>query len=192
MRSRMKKSMAFAVAVALIATALPAGASAARLETQGGVLLSKGMSFTATSTNFTFNTSYGTLKCSKVVLRAEVTQNNGTTVEAVEAGHYGGGPSFAEACTSNGQKFPLQPAVHGLKLDGTPGNGTLGLAIDWKLGGFECHNENNAIAVSYTPGGSILRMVNGKVNGPPVCGPFTANADFSITETVSGNPLILK
>ncbi len=187
MKSMRRIALLVAALSALSAVALPVAASAARLETPAGSLVGAGLKFNMQSTNMTYTTSYGLLKCGSVGFNEEVIKNNGTIVEAVERSQ-----GSSANCSIGGHQFTQKAELKNLKLEG-PNAGTANLVLDVQLPGLSCHFEKVGAPVTYVSGGNVLRLTNVKMKGEPTaCEPWIVNAEFSLTDAANGSPLILK
>ena len=183
MRSIRKIAMFVLALSASLAVALPAVASAARLEQPVGTLMPVGSLITAKSQNFVFHTSWGNLTCNELVLQSKVIQNDGASVQGVW-----GGPGAAKSCFINGtQEMLVTPELTSLNLSG-PQRGTAGLEITMQLPKATCHLKSSSLAVTYSSGSSVL-SISGPMEVTPACGPMTIQGSYSLTDNETGKPV---
>ncbi len=187
MRSIKKIALLVAAAAAVVAVVAPA-ANATVLQNSKGETLPKGSKFSMTSNGaWTFETSWGKLNCKQVSLPSELNAPVGETLKAV-----GVGPGSASTCNFGSGNFTLEPELRGMSLT-SPLSGTMDLKMTAWYPGFinPCVYENTATPVTYTSGGSVLRIsgVYMKANG--ACGPFRVTGELTLKDSV-GNLLFLK
>jgi hypothetical protein len=192
MRSIRKMALLAGVFAAVMAVSLPAVASAARLEYSGGELVPVGTEFSATSTNFTFMTSYGILSCQKVTMPAELIKNGYKEGKAVVVEAESRGVGSAGICFFEGtQSFGLEPKLRGFRLEG-PGAGTMSLELNTVYpAGQKCHFERTDAPVTYSAGTNVLTLSSVKMKASPAaCGPFYVSGYLSLADSL-GKSLIL-
>jgi hypothetical protein len=132
--------------------------------------------FSMTSTNFTFNTSWGHLSCQEVTLPGKVSTNNKTLLEA-------NNPTLgsSKGCWIGTKTFTLEPELRGMHLEG-PGARTMNLKLSAKYYFGNCVYENTAAPVSYTSGTSVLNLTNVNMTAiPAACGPFVLSGSLTIS-----------
>src|SRR5882757_5466465 len=104
-------AMLIAALAAMTAVALPAGASAARLESSGKPV-QVGTHITMQGTSWNFKSVYwGAGQCERVEFPEEVIKNSGGTAEVIQRG-----PGTATNCFMNGRRLIETPELRKLKL----------------------------------------------------------------------------
>jgi hypothetical protein len=186
MKTMKKAALLVGAAVAIMAMALPAAASAARLENSSGNLLAKGSLFTVKNQGtVVYETTYGKISCAQIGLNEELVKNDGQVVSAIERS-----PGYSNACFVGGKAFNQELKFTGLKFEGT-GAGTVGLSFDIQYPWGKCHLQNEATPVKYVPGSSAFSVTKAAMNATPAaCAPFVVTGEFKLADS-GGNPLIL-
>lgn len=181
-----KKFSLLLAAVAVVALAVPAFASAAAITDGSGNLLANGTLITGTSTNATTVTSLGTLTCETVNVKGEITTNNGSTVE---------GNSSGESETSNCKLGKKTIAITDITLtrlhaEGSSKTGLISVTFVADLPELTCHFA--ATNLPFTYNSTTVTITNGDLEGTPeACEPGTLNGSFVITQTVGGGAVVL-
>ena len=180
----LKKFSLLMVAVAVLAVAVPAMASATELNTKstGGeatrVPLNTVVTGTGSEVTLTSST-LGTIKCKKLNLKGKVTTNNGTTVEASSAAE----TPVQETCL-NGTKAVNVTSVTLTKLfSNTTGTGTVSFTATVDVGPeLECTFTGTNVAGTWTSPSSTLTFTSatGVTSTPPACGTAKLDGVFSL------------
>jgi len=180
-----KKFSLLLAAVAVVALAVPAFASAAAVTDGSGNLLGKGTKISGTSTNATTLTSLGLLTCATVKVNGELTANSGGTVEGV-----GVGAGETSTCRLGKKEISITDiTLTSLKSTGTSHTGTIGVTFEADLPELHCHFKSPAAGLpfSYSAGGNTLTISEGNLEGTPeACEPGTLNGTFTISQTGGG------
>lgn len=174
------------VSIALVLLALPLSANASAITKSTGGLLAVGSVFTATSTNETVETPYGTLKCGQQILSYKLTANGGETFEGA-----GNGAGSAKECSLGG-KAVTKTDVTGLGLYGSPGHRWISFTyqVDYVFG--VCHYLGYQLPFTYSSGSNIIHVSGTLDVDPPICavgGGSNATADYALY--YNGAPLKL-
>lgn len=161
--------------------AVPASASASALTKSGGGLVSAGAQITAVGTGSTLEAEFGTVECGEEEVGAEVTVNNGSTVEAAGSG-------AGTECSLAG-KAVKKTDVTGWSMQAASGSGTLSITyvMDYWFG--QCHYEGTALPFTYTSGTNVIH-VSGSIHGTPIfpCALTSVEtATYALVDSV-GNP----
>lgn len=174
----LKKMMLLALSIgALIAFAVPAAASAARLTDANG-LVPVETTITATSTNAITHLAIGvTLECEHVEIHGIVTVN---ALGIVEVSMDEEGSDSATGCVVNagGTKTPTTVAAtfESLNAEGTgPGTASFSFVTP------ECTEATTGASNEVTWNGTDVISITAAVNG--TCGPGTLTGTFTVTDS---------
>jgi hypothetical protein len=178
-----KKLSLLLAAVAVLAFAVPAMASAHAVTSKAGTLAPKGTIITGTGSDVTLTSSVlGTITCTSLTLTGEITENNGTNVTG--KGTSNNPP--ATGCTNNGNPVTVTSvAISRLAAEGTETNASFVATIDIKKPSetLECTFTGTKVPFTYTVGGNSLVFKNaegGGILGTKGCGSATLTASFAI------------
>jgi len=176
-----KKFGLLVTAIAVIAFAVPALASASTGVTQGGSLLSPGTVLKGSSTNTTTTTTLGTLKCATVGVSAELKKNS--AAEGVEA--VGNGETSTSTCTLGSTPITIKNITLS-KLSSTAGESGTGkatLSFEAVLSAsLTCKYVGTEDTLTYTSEGSSIKFSNIPLTATPAaCGTAKLSGDFALT-----------
>lgn len=180
-----RKLATFLAAVAVLAFALPASASAntpTLFDHAGKVAV--GAKILMTSTNWTVQTALGLTKCSKVSITGTVTNNGGGTVRGIGQG------SSGSPCLVNGNPYSLTDLTVLEFHTAAAGSGTLALTFKKEVSGILCHFTSAGVPFTYTAGvtNDTIQITNGNLTGTPAgpCEPGILNATLTLETEESG------
>src|SRR5215203_884733 len=176
MRSLRKPALLLAL-VAVIALAVPAVASASRLE-YGGKLLPVGVNFNAVSHKVI--TSFG--QCSEWTVQEQITKNDGTTVEGICAA-----AGTTRECSGSYPFYTVEPRWNSFTST-TPGKGTVSMSYEM-VSVVHCRYSGAALPFTYILGSNEITFNNVKLDGG-LCGTQYFSGTFALT--IGGVPVILK
>jgi len=176
-----KKFGPLATAIAVLAFAVPALASASTGVKQGGSLLSPGTVLEGVSTNTTMTTTLGTLKCASVSVSAELSKNN--AAEGFEA--VGNGETSTSTCVLGSTSFTVKNIILN-KLTSGPsesGKGKVIFSFEMLLSSsLTCKYATTGASFTYPVEGSNLRLTNVPLTATPAaCGEAKLSGLFSQT-----------
>jgi len=183
-----KKLSLLLAAIAVVAFAVPAFASAAPAVTEGGALVEPGALIQGTNIGaVTTETSLGKLSCNTVTLTGELTNNSGSTVRGI-----GVGQGSASTCNVGGKSITITDITLGELHSATVGSGTINVTFVADLpNNVTCHFESPNMPFTYTSGGDVVKVVKGDLKGTPAaCEPGLLSGEFTI-ETDGGGALVL-
>jgi hypothetical protein len=182
-----KKLSLLLAAVAVLAFAVPAFASASTGLTENGKLIATGQLITFTNIGEVTITSekLGNEPCRNVMLEAELVTNTTSEVKATK-----GGTQSASTCTRSGAEvkvFGIE--LNELKTTGG-GTGTISLAfkIELNAGGTVCSYVGTNITFTYTPGSDVIRIASGALSVTPLACGKSASLDGEFTMTTRVEP----
>jgi hypothetical protein len=186
-----KKLTLLAAAVAVLALAVPAFASATVLTMPSETKVPTGTLIKGVSTDTVTTTPLGELTCESVEVQGTVTVNNGTTVEGT-----GNGTSKTANCFVEPEHEPLtveKISLTNLKSSVT-GQGTASFSFVAQLPGeLEC-KFSGTVPGTFVEGTGTLNLTgHGLVGSPTICGTekeVTFKGDFPLT-TGDGTGVIL-
>lgn len=171
-----KKFSLLIAAVAVLAMAIPALASATTV-TVGGSTAPTGAVLSGTSTNTVTTTeALGSLTCGTVGIAAKLTENSGGKVAAT-----GSGEGSTSTCKNGKKEITITDATL-LELHSTsPTSGTVKLAFKADLpGGILCEF-SGTVAATFTAGMSSLHISGSLAGG--ACGSSSITGDYALTST---------
>jgi len=189
-----KKLSLLLAAVAVVAFAVPAAASATSplLVDHTGTVL-KTAKILGTSTNAVTKTSLGNLTCEKVTVTGEITQNEKTTVKGV-----GVGAGTSSKCFLGGTKAIEITDITLVEIHTSTveeiekvkvGTGTINVTFKADLpNGVTCHFSSPNMPFSYNLGttNDSIKITEGNLLGTPAaCEPGLLSGDFTL-ETDDG------
>jgi hypothetical protein len=181
-----KKLSLLLAAVAVLAFAVPAFASASTGLTENGKLIATGQLITGTSIGQVTTTSekLGDITCQEVMVEAELVTNTTSEVKATK-----GGTQSATTCSRAGAKeevFGIE--LNELKTTGG-GTGTASAAFKVKLtGGTVCTFVGTSDVFTYSPGGDVIAISSQPLSVTPVACGKSASLDGSFTMTTRLEP----
>jgi hypothetical protein len=173
-------------AVATLAFALPAFASAATGITEAGALITtpRIITFTNIGTMTITSAKTGTIPCQNVMLEAELASNSGAGVVATE-----GGSQSITTCVRNGAGISVKNTRLSTVKTSGGGTGTVALSFDWELSKtLSCHFVGNADTFTYNPtetseGGDVITISGGPMEVTPAACGESARLDVELTLT---------
>jgi hypothetical protein len=175
-----KKFSLLMAAVAVLAFAIPAMASAGTVTSSAGVLAPVGTVITGTSSNTeTTNTKFGTLKCANVTVKGKLTENSGGKVAAKTEG-----VGSTKECKVGTKELTItDPTL--LSLSSTAaGSGTVGLTFEATVPAIgTCHFAGTAVPFTYTAGSDSIHVAGKLTATPAACGTGTGaeiHGDFTL------------
>jgi len=183
-----KRLTLVASVIAVVAFAAPAMASAnPQLTMPAGTTVPKGTLITGTSTNAVTKTSIGELKCEKVVLNGEVTENSGTSVTGV-----GIGEGTTTTCTDNGAKISIVDVtlsdLHSSESE--KGTATFSFKGELPVVG-TCTYTGTGAPFTYVTNSDIIKFTEATLTASPkACGTAHLSGEFTL-ETTGGGEVIL-
>jgi hypothetical protein len=179
-----RKATQFIAAIAVLAFAVPTGASAAQLTNGSGEALPVGSMITGRSNDFTVFTSIGTLECEEVVVHGEVTKNSGGSFEGVGKG---AGETFN--CSSEGEAITITDYTL-LFFRGTgPSNGSMGVTFEADLPVVGTCHYQGTVPAAYIAGTDVIHYFGTITASPAACG--IAEVEGLTTLERSGGGIIL-
>lgn len=183
-----KKFSLMLAAIAVIAFAIPAFASASEATLPEGTRAPVGTAITGTGNDIILQSNLlGTITCEKLNLNGKITKNDGTTIEGS-----GENSSPTQAGCKNGTKEVKVTSVNLESLKSSvSGSGTVSFSSVVDVGTLTCTFTGTNVAGSYTPGTDTLSFssATGVVGSPAACG--TAKLSGSFTLESGTTPLIL-
>jgi hypothetical protein len=187
-----KKLSLLMSAVAVLASAVPAAASAATGLTEGGKLIATNQIVTFTNIGEMTLTSekLGNEPCKSVMLEAELVVNTASEVRATK-----GGTDSATSCSRAGAEVKIFGIeLNEVKTNGG-GTGTISLAFKIELnpGGTVCSYVGTNMTFTYTPGSDAIRIASGPLSvTPAACGKSSSlDGEFTLTTRNTTMPLLL-
>lgn len=172
-----KKFSLLLAAIAVVAFAVPAFASAAPEVTVGGARAPLGTEINGTSNNTITKTSIGNLTCATVEISGEITANTGSTVAGVASGPASTATCFYKGTTPITIDDPTLLSLH----SGTAGSGTVGLTFEATLPSLTCHYSGTAVPFTYSSGGNSLNLKGALKASPAGCGTATIEGTYTVT-----------
>jgi hypothetical protein len=188
-----KKLSLLLAAVAVLAFAVPAMASAHKVTSKAGTLAAVGTIITGTGSDVTLTSSLlGPITCGTLTLTGELTVNDGTNVTG--KGTTNNPPSTD--CTNEGQPVVVTSvAISSLKAEGTETNVSFVATVDINSPKpVECTFTGVKVPFTYTVGGdSIVFTKAAGITSTGGCGPATLDGSFTIEIIKEGvsTPVIL-
>jgi hypothetical protein len=196
-----KKSSLLVAAMAVLAFAVPAMASAAAplSETGGTVVVPVGSGITLTSTNMRTKTSLGTFGCKKVELMGKVTLNEesakGPKAEGSSSEEFTGSECELEGVSVPVKNIKLTNLKTGSGLGLTTGTGTASFSYTALFPpSVDCvyTATNQPFTYSTTAMTNSIKFTNVSLIGSPAaCGNATFSADFALTTTGTTTPIAI-
>lgn len=186
-QSMAKKLSLVLAAVAVLAFAIPAVASASKA-TLNGALAPVGTQITGTGSDVTLNSELlGAITCETLNLNGEITKNDGTNVEGS-----GTNVSPTQAGCKNGKKAVTVTKVVVTKLaSSVSGHGVLSFTSKVDVGTLECEFSATEIEGTYVSGTNVLKAEGAGpvIATPSSCGNATLTGSFALES--ESTPLIL-
>lgn len=184
-----KKFSLLMAAVAVLAVAIPAMASAGSVTSKAGTFAPVGTVLTGVSTNAVTTTTIGNLTCKEVKVTGKITKNS----EAEGVAGTGTGEGTSSTCFIGGST-PITveditlTSIQSLKGE-TP-NGKAGFVFKAKLPGLTCTYTASAAPFSYVTNSDKITFTKAPLTASPsACGSATLDADFTLT--IGSTPIII-
>lgn len=185
-----KKFSLILAAVAVLAIAVPALASASKATLPAGTLAPIGTQITGTGTSIIFQSNLlGPISCEKLNLNGSITVNNGTTVEGS-----GSNTNPTQAGCKNGTREVKITSVELTSVKSTvAGSGTASFIIHWDTGTLTCTFTGTSVPYTYALGGNVLSFssASGITGSPASCGTMKLSGSFALEQAGTENKLIL-
>jgi hypothetical protein len=182
-----KKLSLLLAAVAVLAFAVPAFASASTGLTENGKLIATGQLITGTSIGQVTTTSekLGDITCQEVMVEAELVTNTTSEVKATK-----GGTQSATTCFRNGAEVK----VFGIELNelkttgGGTGTASAAFKVELTTGGTVCEFKGSSDVGTYTPGSDVITISSQPLSVTPLACGKSASLDGSFTMTTRLEP----
>jgi hypothetical protein len=183
------RNLMFALAATVVLAATASSAAYASSATTSGVPTPVGTQFTTTGGDLAMKSNLlGTITCSTLTLKGEITKNSAGTVEAA-----GANTSPTQTGCKNGEKAVSITRFDITKLlTTTSGSGTWSFKMVTDVGSLTCTYTGSNVPFSYTPGASSIQFseASGVTGSPASCGSTKISTSFSL-ESGTSTPLVL-
>jgi hypothetical protein len=176
-------------ALIALALALPAMASASRVELSPGKLAPAGTRISIAGSNIQIkDTALGVLPCKSWSLEEVLTENSGGVVNAIP-----GTAGTAAGCWNGTKPLIISDIKWNQFHTSLSGSGTVNMSFTLQLGQeVVCHFTTSAVPFAYSPGGFVVQFSGAESlhSSPAACGTAKFSGEFAMSIS-GGSHLVL-